>query len=95
MELRTLAFASMSLLNYVTRKLIIYGIWKLETCSLPTPGLGLGFSLGGFWNGKLIGTCITSYLTLNGSSGESACRKKNKKETKQKNEYHELTIQKA
>lgn len=53
--------------------------------SLPIPCLGLGFSEGGFWNGKLIGTSMTSYLTLKGSSGESASRKKNKKVTKQKN----------
>lgn len=50
--------------------------------SIPIPCLGLGFSAGGFWNGKLIGTSITSYLTLKGSSGESVWRREIRK-TKQ------------
>lgn len=42
---------------------------------LPIPCLGFGLSVGGFWNGKLIGTSTTSYLTLKGASGTFARRK--------------------
>ena len=52
-------------LNFVT-----YSFEKVKH-SLPIPCLGFGLSAGGFWNGTLIGTSVTSYLTLNGPSEAS------------------------
>jgi len=71
MELRTIVLL-LSIVELFKRKHIINGVLKLEKRGLPIPCLGLGFSAGGFWNGKLIGISMTSYLTLKGSSGESA-----------------------
>jgi hypothetical protein len=38
------------------------------------PCLGFGLSAGGFWKGKLIGTSVTSYMTLKCPS-ETSLRK--------------------
>lgn len=43
-----------------------------RTEGLPMPCLGFGLSARGFWNGKVTGTSVTSYLTLKCPSVESS-----------------------
>ena len=80
-------------INYLTNKLGTNNCleWEMSNIQLirisidkkkqvlPIPCLGLGLSAAGFWEGRLTGVSVTSYLTLKGSSGVSSPRKKKKK----------------